>query len=330
MPCICYVSKNFRSDTLDIIGKANGVIAVYQQQGYKLTLRQLYYQFVAKDLFPDSWIDPAYNTKHGLPADTKNTMKNYKHLGDIINDARLAGLIDWLAIEDRTRNLQSHSSWASPHSIVRACADQYTVDLWADQINHVEVWIEKEALIGVIEGVCTDLQVPYFACKGYTSQSEMWEAAQRLKRHEKAGKNTIVIHLGDHDPSGLDMTRDIQERLELFGSTAVVNRIALTWDQIQEYAPPPNPAKTTDARYAKYQEEYGDDSWELDALEPQVLSDLIREAVENRIEQSDWDEAMERQQIGRDQLSRVSRRWADVVDFLGNGNGNGDGGEDDE
>ena len=76
------------------------------------------------------------------------------------------------------------------------------------------MWIEKEALIGVIEGVCTELQVPYFACKGYTSQSEMWEAAQRLKRHEKAGKNTVIIHLGDHDPSGLDMTRDIQERLE--------------------------------------------------------------------------------------------------------------------
>ena len=112
--------KNFRADTLAIIEKANKVIRTYQRQGYKLTLRQLYYQFVAKDLLPNTWIDKDYNLKHGLPEDTKNTIKNYKHLGDIINDGRLAGLIDWLAIEDRTRNLKSHPSWDGPHDIVRA------------------------------------------------------------------------------------------------------------------------------------------------------------------------------------------------------------------
>jgi len=329
MSKICYLPRNFRPDTLEIIAKANVVIVDYQQQGFKLTLRQLYYQFIARDLFPESWIDEEYNRKNGLPPDTKNTMKNYKHLGDIINDGRLAGLIDWLAIEDRTRNLQSHASWASPYSIVRACADQYTVDLWADQANHVEVWIEKEALIGVIEGVCTEFQVPYFACKGYTSQSEMWEAAQRLKRHEKAGKDTVLIHLGDHDPSGLDMTDDIAKRLAMFGSTVTVDRIALTWEQIQQYTPPPNPAKTTDARYAKYQEQYGDDSWELDSIEPQVMADLIREAVQSHIDQDYWDIAVERQDTGRAQLNTISRKWDSVVEFLGNnGNGDGDDGND--
>jgi hypothetical protein len=195
------------------------------------------------------------------------------------------------------------------------------VDLWAEQSTHVEVWIEKEALVGVIEGVCTELQVPYFACRGYTSQSEMWEAAQRLKRHEKSRHDTVIIHLGDHDPSGLDMTRDIQDRLQLFGSTVNVDRIALTWDQIEQYNPPPNPAKTTDARYVSYQEQYGDDSWELDALEPRILSDLIRTAVQSRIDDELWQEALERQQVGRDQLSRVSSHWDSVVTYLGNGNG---------
>jgi len=321
MPKIAYISKAFRPDTLDIIFKANSVIVEYQRQGFKLTLRALYYKFIARDLLPESWIDTEYNAKHGLPADTKNTIKNYKHLGDIINDGRLAGLIDWTAIEDRTRNLQSHSSWTSPHSIVSACADQYTVDLWAEQSNRVEVWIEKEALIGVIEGICTELQVPYFACKGYTSQSEMWEAAQRLKRYEKAGRDTVVIHLGDHDPSGLDMTRDIQERLQMFGSTATIDRIALSWEQIEQYGPPPNPAKTTDARYAKYQEEFGDDSWELDALEPQVMADLIRDAVQARLDQDLWDEALAKQNAGRLQLTTVARRWDKVLAYLGDGNG---------
>jgi hypothetical protein len=321
MPCVCYVKKQFRPDTLAIIQKANQVIGEYQRQGFKLTLRQLYYQFVAKDLLPDSWIDREYNIKMGLPADTKNTLKNYKHLGDIINDGRLAGLIDWNAIEDRTRNLQTHSSWSSPHSIIRACADQFTVDLWAEQENYVEVWIEKEALVGVIEGICTELQVPFFACKGYTSQSEMWGAAQRLIGHEKGGRTTVVVHLGDHDPSGLDMTRDIQDRLVMFGSTAIIDRIALTWEQIEEYEPPPNPAKTTDARYESYREKCGDDSWELDALEPQVMADLIRDAVTARIDQDYWQEALGRRDTGREQLSKVSRRWQAVVDYLGNGNG---------
>lgn len=329
MSKICYVPRNFRQDTLDIIGKANAVIVEYMAQGYKLTLRQLYYVFVSRDLFPDSWIDEAYNLKNGLPPDTKNTVKNYKHLGDIINDGRLAGLIDWQAIEDRTRNLQSHASWASPHSIVRACADQFTVDLWADQESHVEVFIEKDALIGVIEGVCTEFQVPYFSCRGYVSQSEMWEAAQRLKRYEKAGKDTVVVHLGDHDPSGIDMTRDIQDRLALFGSTVTVDRIALTWDQIQQYDPPPNPAKTTDARYAKYQEQFGDDSWELDALEPRVMADLIRAAVQARIDDDYWQAALARQQQGRGQLTLVSRRWSSVLDYLGH-NGDGHNGDDED
>jgi hypothetical protein len=195
------------------------------------------------------------------------------------------------------------------------------VDLWATQENYVETWIEKDALVGVIEGICTELDVPYFACRGYTSQSEMWGAARRLIEREKAGKKTTIIHLGDHDPSGIDMTRDIQDRLELFGSTAVIHRIALVFDQIEQYNPPPNPAKTTDARYQSYADKYGNESWELDALEPSVIVDLIREAVQERIDWAAWEEASAQQKTGRDQLGKVSRRWESVVEYLGNGDG---------
>ena len=302
MPLICYVPKSFRPDTQTRINQANEIIAEYQAQSFKLTLRQLYYQFVSRDLI-------------------SNTVQSYKSLGDVVNDGRLAGLIDWDAIEDRTRNLRSSPHWSSPRSIVRACADQFAVDLWATQENYVECWIEKDALVGVIEGICTELDVPYFACRGYTSQSEMWGAAQRLIEREKASKKTTIIHLGDHDPSGIDMTRDIQERLELFGSTAVIHRIALVYDQIEQYNPPPNPAKTTDARYRSYADRFGEESWELDALEPSVIVDLIREAVRDRIDWDAWEEALQRQKTGRDQLGKVSRRWESVVEYLGNGDG---------
>ena len=302
MPLICYVPKSFRADTQTRIGQANKIIAEYQAQGFKLTLRQLYYQFVSRDLI-------------------SNTVQSYKSIGDVVNDGRLAGLIDWDAIEDRTRNLRSSPHWSSPRSIVRACADQFAVDLWDGQESYVECWIEKDALVGVIEGICTELDVPYFACRGYTSQSEMWGAAQRLMEREKAGKKTFIIHLGDHDPSGIDMTRDIQDRLELFGSTAVIHRIALNFDQVENYSPPPNPAKTTDSRYESYRALHGEESWELDALEPRTIVDLIRDEIEVQIDQDAWKEALSRQQTGRNQLGKVSQRWNNVVEYLGNGDG---------
>ena len=254
-----FIEKNFHTSSLTMIHTANKIIDEYRAQGFILTLRQLYYQFVARDVIP-------------------NTERSYKRLGSIINDGRLAGLIDWSAIEDRTRNLQSNSHWDNPADVIDAARQSYRIDMWENQDTRVEVWIEKEALVGVIDNVCTSLDVPYFACRGYVSQSEQWRAYRRHRSQER----TIVLHLGDHDPSGMDMTRDNQERLDLFhGRTgdSQVERIALNMDQVDEYDPPPNPAKVTDSRFDGYREQYGSESWELDALEPSVLVDLIRDHV---------------------------------------------------
>lgn len=133
-----------------------------------------------------------------------------------MNDARLAGLMDWTHLEDRTRNLRSLSHWSDPRDILDSAAAGYRTDKWAHQPYRPEVWIEKDALVGVIEGVCEANDVPYFSCRDYTSQSEVWGAAQRLLRHVRRGQIPVVLHLGDHDPSGLDMTRDITDRLGLF------------------------------------------------------------------------------------------------------------------
>lgn len=287
MPRICYVSKRFRSDTLDRIRQVNAIIAEYTAQGYKLTLRQAYYQMVARDLIP-------------------NTQRSYKQLGDVINDGRLAGLIDWDAIEDRTRNMQSNTHWDSPGQIVRACASQFRYDTWEGQPYYVECFVEKSALEGILEGVCTELDVAYTACRGYMSQSEMWAAAQRLIAKEDEGKETVIFHLGDHDPSGIDMTRDIQDRLRLFGSMADVRRIALNMDQIDEYNPPPNPAKATDARFQSYCDQFGDESWELDALEPRVIVDLIRDHVEDLCDMDLRDEMIAKQDEARERLEEVA------------------------
>lgn len=267
-----FIEKKFQPKSLAMIAQANEIIADYTAQGFQLTLRQLYYQFVARALIP-------------------NTERSYKSLGKIINDGRLAGYIDWDAIEDRTRSLETNLRLRDPRHGIQIIRDQYGIDMWENQERRVEVWIEKEALAGVIAGVCGELDVPYFACRGYVSQSEEWRA---YRRHAKQ-QPTVVLHLGDHDPSGIDMTRDNQDRLDLFhfGRETEVRRIALNMDQINEYNPPPNPAKVTDARFRNYQLEYGDESWELDALEPQVLVDLIREMIGEYVDDDAWAERQE-------------------------------------
>ena len=121
-----FITKKFRSSTLAIIAQANGIIAEYQAMGFTLTLRQLYYQFVARDLIP-------------------NKQSEYKRLGETINNARLAGLIDWSAIEDRTRNVRRTAMWDNPQSILDAVAAQYQENPWDTQKYAPEVWIEKDA-----------------------------------------------------------------------------------------------------------------------------------------------------------------------------------------
>lgn len=287
MPKIKYQDINLSKGSLALVKKCNEVIREYQAQGFVLTLRQLYYQLVSRDIIP-------------------NKLTEYKRLGSIVNDARLAGLIDWHAIEDRTRELRSLPHWEHPSDIVEACADQFNVDLWRGQHFRPEVWIEKDALVGVIEGVCKELDVPYFSCRGYTSQSEMWGGAMRLRNHLLKKQLPVIFHLGDHDPSGKDMTRDITDRMEMFMGGLKLERLALNMDQIEEYGPPPNPAKLTDSRCAGYIAEFGDSSWELDALEPRMIAALIRENILAIQDQEMFHERIKERDQHREQLRRVA------------------------
>lgn len=306
MPKIKYLDLPIlRNKTqLAVVRQANQIIDAYRAQGFLLTVRQLYYQFVSRDLIP-------------------NTMKEYKKLAGIINDARLAGLIDWSMLEDRTRNLESLSHWSTPADIVSSSAQQFRIDKWATQPHRVEVWIEKDALAGVFQDVCEEFDVPYLSCRGYTSQSEMWGAGQRLLRYVKPEKGKprqtpVILHFGDHDPSGIDMTRDIQDRLGLFMGGVELRRKALNFDQVEQYNPPPNPAKVTDPRAKGYVAIHGHESWELDALEPAVLTQLVRDELQELIDSDAWDEAVELENEHKRHLASIADRFDEVSDFLEN------------
>jgi hypothetical protein len=283
----------FRPATLALIEHANAIIDEYQALGFTLTLRQLFYQFVSR---------PAL----GL----ENSVGDYKRLGRTVTDARRGGLIDWGAIEDRTRNVRSLPTSDNPSGIVSACADQYREDVWTNQTHRPEVWIEKDALTGVIEGVSEEFRVPWFSCRGNVSDSEMYAAGKRFKRIVRQGQVPIVLHLGDHDPNGLDMTRDVQDRLTMFARQEIeVRRLALNLDQTAGL--PPNFAKETDSRYAAYVRRFGaTDCWELDALAPNVISDLVRDELDNLIDAGAWAIAIAVENDNRSILTAAAGKWS--------------------
>ncbi len=293
-----FIDIKFSAGSLAIIRTANDILAEYKADNLTLTLRQLYYQFVSRDLI-------------------KNQQSEYKRLGSIINDARQAGLVDWAMIEDRTRNLVTHSSWSSPGGIIRSAAHSYRRDIWKEQEYRPEVWIEKDALIGVIERICDERRVPYFACRGNTSQSETYAAGKRFEEYLADGFRPIILHLGDHDPNGIDMTRDNRKRITMFAKDDIeVRRLALNMDQVEQYNPPPNPVKFTDSRSGGYVAKFGTSSWELDALEPRVISDLISDELDGLIDPDKWEDEIEKENEERDALSKAAKLWPDVEKFL--------------
>lgn len=293
-----FEEHRFRPETIKIIQQANRIIREYQADGFDLTLRQLYYQFVARDLIP-------------------NNQKSYNRLGDIISNARLNGDIDWDAIKDRTRRINTGLHFNSPSNAIYNVSSWYQIDTRADQDNYIECWVEKEALVGVVKHACEKLDIPFFACRGYVSQTAMYEAYKRLERKSENHERTIILHLGDHDPSGIDMTRDISERLtQTFGVYTEIKRIALNMEQIEELQPPPNPAKLTDSRVGGYIKKYGRQSWELDALDPNAITSLIELYVNKYTDSEKRNALISLENEQRNIIKKCSRNFDKIVEYL--------------
>ena len=265
---IIFEDWNPREKTIQRLATIGAVLAEYEAEGYRLTLRQLYYQLVARGVIA-------------------NQQAEYDKLGTMLVKARKAGLVSWNAIEDRTRNLSGWHSETCPASAMQRTLDHYRENHWITQPYVVECWVEKEALANVVERACSSTGTPWLCCRGYMSVSEKFEAGYR--RIGSTGKPFVILYLGDHDPSGLDMPRELQASLNLFSeSDPNIHVIALTRDQVDDYNPPPNPAKESDVRHTGYMAEHGGECWELDALEPSVLVELIEDNINDLIDQDAW------------------------------------------
>ena len=322
-------------ERLDFI---NEIIEEYQEQGYVLTLRQLYYQLVSRDIIP-------------------NKQNEYSKLSTLLKEGRMSGIVDWDAIEDRLRKPSQPSHWKSPKSIIDACLEQYRKDRQKGQDIYLEVWVEKDALSGVLKRVTEKFGVPIMVNRGYSSASAMFDSFERFKKALEKGREAKVIYLGDFDPSGVDMIRDIKSRIDEFivGSEDILSSadnyknsevyyqrfddfikqgleeheadeiarqmfaedqtkkfqivpIALTKEQIKQYNPPPNPAKITDPRAKDFIEKHGKTSWEVDALKPEVLNAILKKAIEENIDVDKFEEILQEEEADKEKLEELKNK----------------------
>lgn len=299
--------KRFNEEQVGVIRHLNEIIASFVAQGVpRNTLRTVYYQFIAQDLFPHTWIDAEYNLKNGLEPDTKNTVKNYKKLGDIVSDARLAGLVDWDAIVDLERQVHRPNEFGNVRDLVEAAVRSYRLPRWEGQTNYVEIWVEKNGMTVSIEPVARKWHVPLVANKGYGSMTNLYEGSKRFLAAMDQDQHCFILYLGDHDPSGLDMDQDIEKRMRMFGADILeVERIALTTAQVQRYNPPPNPAKLTDSRAEKYIATFGRESWEVNALSPTDINLFIERRLKRLVDKETMDAVVVREDRHKKNLIRA-------------------------
>lgn len=323
----------FNPAALGMIAQCNAIIGEYQRQDLRLTLRQLYYQFVSRDCFPEDrrWVQTGDGKWVRDPNGTPNAPPNYKWLGSIVNDARLAGKIDWYAIEDRGRRPRRASDWPSIQALVEDAIAGYRLPRWNGQTTYAELWVEKDALAGVLEPLAHRFHVTLMVNRGYSSQSAMYESARRFIRscmptpeEEARGDYDVVasavyegeevelvrrpklFYLGDHDPSGEDMVRDIRERLAMFGINVDVEKVALTTAQVRQFDPPENPVKFSDSRAEAYVAKHGRHCWEVDALPPDELARIIRRAFNSIIDKPLMDAIMAREKVDKERLRKAA------------------------
>jgi len=284
-------------ERLELINK---IIEEYAEEGYKLTLRQLYYQLVSRDIIA-------------------NRVQEYAKLSTLLVKARMAGVVDWDAIEDRLRRPFLPYWVTDVEDAIQDTVRQYRLDRQEGQEVYIELWVEKDALSGVLKRITSKYHINLMVNRGYSSLSAMYDAFNRFMH---VGKKTLILYLGDHDPSGLDMVRDIRERLQEFGMTHydqedfeeaygegdfTIKHIGLTKEQIEQYNPPPNPAKLTDPRAKAYIREHGPTSWEVDALNPQVLHELVSSNVEDMINMDLFDEKIIQEEKDKKTLSSFGK-----------------------
>jgi hypothetical protein len=275
-------------------------------KGEKLTLRQIYYKLVVLKAF-------------------ENTVNNYKTLSSRLVLAREKGDVDDRRIEDRARQVRG-GDWSfrlpedyyeDHETAFRDCWKDYSRPFWLDQPHYVEVFIEKDSLSSPVSSAANEYNVVTCVNRGYASYSYINEAVKRINRaifiDSDNPRTPHILYLGDHDPSGNDMVRDLEARLRKYGLECpedfqIVEKIGVTQSQIQELNLPTIPIskikQKSDKRSKKFMDEFGKETVELDVFDNEQLKSLVKTAIEAYIDPEIWNKHQDASEIERDTLHK--------------------------
>jgi len=267
------VPKVWETDLQGLVRSILRIVEDYQQQDIIQTLRGYYYDLVSEGLIP-------------------NAIEIYKKMGKLISDLRYSGHIDWSAMEDRARKKEMHIEWDNIDDALKTITHIYRLPRWQDQDKYIEFFTEKDTMYPRLAPLTNKYHIPLCINRGYASSSVIYDLSKRVIEKLEDGKEVVILYLGDHDPSGLNMIEDMEKRLtefledgrEYIEPNFKIIHVALTKEQIKKYNLPPNPAKMSDTRSKKYIEEHGSISWEVDAMKPQIMRAIVEKEILNHID----------------------------------------------
>jgi hypothetical protein len=291
----CSIRERRTKDEIEAIRAA--IIAILKAD-HPQTVRQVFYQLVARGV-----IEKTENQYQGTVI-------------RLLSEMRLDGQVKWAWIVDESRRTRVTRTFDNIADALTDTAKYYRRSALRDCDDYVEIWSEKEALAGIIYDVASDYDVPVVVSKGMPSLTQVYGSFCAIRRAAMAHKFSYIYQFGDHDPTGCLIPKSIEARLcefcDRYGSTyPIVERIALTEEQIEEYSLPTRPTKRDGNRHAH---SFDGDSVELDALPSATLRELVSECIERHISPTALETLRAAEQSERDALWQLASDHEDEED----------------
>ncbi len=271
--------------TTELVEQAKRILAAERPA----TIRQLFYRLVSVEAL-------------------ENSVPDYKKLSRVMSDARESGQVPFSWIVDRSRPTYAPTVFDNLKDGLTALRNCYRKDYWQDQIAHVEIWAEKDAIIGSIEPVTNELGVTVRVSRGFTSTTRVYEIASAFARIVRP---IFVYYLGDHDPSGQAIELDLYDRISSYGPHFPLTRLAIREKDIDDFNLPPLRIKASDTRAAAFRRKLGARCVELDALPPEELRSRVRQAIEEQIDEEAWGRALAIEKAEQESITSIVGRWID-------------------
>jgi hypothetical protein len=271
--------NRLRADTAVIYG---AIVRAFIDAGYPQTVRQLFYKLTSYGVVP--------KTENGYGRVCYHSLK-----------MRQLGILPYQWLADNTRWMRKSPSYDDIGEFLQYSRDAYRRSIWNNQDAYVEVWLEKDALAGVLIDITNPYDVPLMVTRGYSSATYAYEAACEIVARQEAGKVPYIYYFGDYDPSGLDIPRDLLNKLQSHGAFPTFEIVAVQKDQIAAWRLPTRPTKRSDSRAKGWEGE----SVELDAIPANQLRVLCQDVIQQHIDPRLLHETQRVERLERESLAAV-------------------------